>query len=154
MISQKLFHSLLLEIKLSTRWESCLFILLLLFTMVESQINCYRNRFLWEKLPKDIALVFDFAILAQKWLKIAVFFVIVLRHSLMMDLGQNQHQHPTVNSGGVSRVLGILTQKLGNVAVMNHFPPISTIFNDLQPFLVIFNSFQPFQPCQVVVNPF
>ena len=51
------------------------------------------NRFLREKVEKDIGLRFrDFGLeMVQN------------HHSLLMDLGHNQHQHPTVHSGGVSR---------------------------------------------------
>ena len=55
-------------------------------------------------------LVSDLAILAQKWSKIAAQrkrFILVFAIFLLMDLGPNQQQHPTVQCG--TNAAGILT---------------------------------------------
>ena len=86
-----------------------------------------------------------------------------------MDLGQDQQRHPTVHSGGVSRVpfpspsahlplpfrletwnleiwkLGNWeTWKIRNSAVFNRFQLFSAVFSSFQPFSGIFNRFQRF----------
>ena len=78
-------------------------VLLLPFTNVAGRISQLQkdslgNNYKW-------TLVSDLTILAQKWPKIAAWKKVLfgLCHSLFMDLGQDQHQHPTVHSGGVSR---------------------------------------------------
>ena len=49
-------------------------------------------------------LVSDVKPLDQKWLKISAQFFFVLCHSLLIDLGHNQQQHPFVHGWGGRRV--------------------------------------------------
>ena len=63
-------------------------------------------------------MVSDLPIFAQKWLKIAgQIFFFGLRHSLLIDLSHDQHQHPTVNGVGVSRPANSPTMQEESVAV-------------------------------------
>ena len=67
--------------------------------------NLFAKRFLRKKFRKDIGLRFSNCgseMVKNGHAKKSFFFG--LRHSLLMDLGHNQQQHPTVHSGGVSRV--------------------------------------------------
>ena len=68
--------------------------------------------------------------------------VFCLRHSLLMNLGHNQHQHPTVHSGGVSR----LPYRSPSVVltVFNRFLQFSTFFNSFERFSSVFNRFKQF----------
>ena len=53
-----------------------------------------------------MTLVSEFAILAQKWLKTALWKknrFLGLCNSLLMGLGQDQKQHPAVHTGGISK---------------------------------------------------
>ena len=72
--------------------------------------KCYRSnwsiakRFVWEKFWKDIGLRFrNFGSEMVKNHNLKNCLFLSHRHSLLMDLGQDQQQHPTVHSGGFSR---------------------------------------------------
>ena len=67
--------------------------------------------------------------------------LLVLCHSLLMDLRQYQQQHRNVHSGGVNRVpyrspsahFLLPFRKLGN-SELCHFQPFSSIFSSIYPF--------------------
>ena len=88
----------------------CLFVCTLLETPFYFHLQILRVKLVYRKnIPqgkvKIRTQISDFAILAQKWSKIAAhFFLLFFRVSLLIDLGHNQQQHPTVHSWGVSRV--------------------------------------------------
>ena len=134
------------------------------------------KRFLMNKLWNDIVHRFrNFSRAEKRW-----FFG--HRHSLLMDLGQDQQQHPTVHSAGVSRVpllfpsdhhplpccspfapLRNLITWLGNweilpfstvTTVFSHFQPFSTIFGHVQLFLTIAHVFNYFHLFSAVFSSF
>ena len=80
-------------------------LLLLPFNKDQKSYWSFTNRFLREKLWNDIGLRF-WNLALKWWLLPRRFFIIFfgLCHSLLMDIGKDQQQHPSVHSGRLSKV--------------------------------------------------
>ena len=79
-------------------------VLILPFTKVESQIDQLQNDSSGKNNKRTLLL--QFAILAEKWSKIAAQKkrgFLGFHDSLLMGLVQDQQQHPAVHTGGVIR---------------------------------------------------
>ena len=134
-------HSKLCDIRLCVccvcHFLHFLYVLLIPFTKVQRQNNQLQKYSLGESNQRS--LVSDLIILAHKWSKSAawIFLFLFFCHSLLIDPGQDRQQHPTVHSGGVSRIPFL--------SPSDHLPFTfrSTVFNCFQPYSTVSSRFQP-----------